>query len=233
MKRFTKDLYKNKFKFLDKEIYKAGLPRYDRFDKIKKNKTEKECILTFFTYRSYNESFYNKSLMKDNIIKLLEDTNLISYLKNRNIDLIFIQHHYDVLRNRTFEFNNFTYIKYKKQSFLKYYIEQCSLLVTDFSSISFDFIFQNKPALYYLIDYYDTFKYLEKEILKKFPKSPFLVNNTFYNKTSLINKILYYVDKKFKIEDDLKKEYNKVFYYRKNIIKRVVKIIDIISDSSI
>ena len=117
--------------------------------------------------------------MKKNIQILLEDKILLSFLKNRNIDLIYIQHHFDILRNRTFEFNNFTYVKYKKQSFLKHYIEQCSLLVTDFSSISFDFIFQNKPALFYLIDYYETFEYFEKDILKKFPKPLFLKKNIF------------------------------------------------------
>lgn len=220
------NIYKNNFKFLNKEIHKAGLPRYDRFHKIRKNKDEKDCILIFFTYRSYNESYYDKSLMKKNIQILLEDKILLSFLKNRNIDLIYIQHHFDILRNRTFEFNNFTYVKYKKQSFLKHYIEQCSLLVTDFSSISFDFIFQNKPALFYLIDYYETFEYFEKDILKKFPKPLFLKKNIFYYKTALIDKILYYVNKQFKIEDYLKKEYEKVFYYKNNITQRVVKIID-------
>ena len=219
-------IYRNKFKFLDKEIFKAGLPRYDRFQSIKKNKAEKDCILIFFTYRSYNQSYYDKSLMKKNVKTLLEDNILTSFLKNKNIDLIYIQHHYDILRNRTFEFNNFTYAKYKKQSFLKHYIEKCSLLVTDFSSISFDFIFQTKPALFYLIDYYETFEYFEKDILKKFPNSSFIKNNTFYYKSSLVDKIVYYVNKKFIIEDFLKKEYEKVFYYKNNITQRVVEIID-------
>lgn len=220
------DIYKNKFNFLNEEMHKAGLPRFDRFNEIKKNKTEKECILIFFTYRSYDEEYYNISLLKKNIIQLLEDKTLISFLKKKNIDLIYIQHHFDIKRNRTFEFNNFSYIKYKKQTFLKHYIEQCSLLVTDFSSISFDFIFQNKPSLFYLLDYNETFNYKEKNILKEFPKSPFVLNNTFYNQTSLIKKILFYVENKFKIEEDLKKEYENVFYYKKNIAKRIIEIID-------
>ena len=72
-------LYKYKFKLLDKQMHKAGLPRFDRFDKIRNNKTEKECILISFTYRSYNETYYDISLLKQNIFKLLEDNALISF----------------------------------------------------------------------------------------------------------------------------------------------------------
>ena len=76
-------IYKKKFKFLDEEIHKAGLARFDRFDKIRKNKTEKECILISFTYRSYNKAYFDISLLKKNIIKLLEDNTLISFLKKK------------------------------------------------------------------------------------------------------------------------------------------------------
>ena len=220
------DIYKNKFYFFDNEIHKGGLPRYDRLNKIRKNKAEKECILIFFTYRSYDNERYDISLLKKNIIKLLEDNTLISFLRNKNIDLIYIQHHHDIKRNRSFEFYNFTYAKYKRQVDLSHYIEQCSLLVTDFSSVSFDFIFQNKPSLFYLLDYDETFFYNEKIYIKFFPKSKFVKNNTFYEQNSLVNKILYYAQREFKIEDNLKEVYEKVFYYKNNITERVVKIID-------
>lgn len=58
--------------------------------------------------------------------------------------------------------------------------------------------------------------------MKNFPKSPFVITNTFYNQNSLINKILYYVKRNFKLEDDLKKEYIKVFYYKKNITQKYI-----------
>jgi len=82
------NIYINKYKLLDEQMHKEGLPIFDRFDKIRNNKTEKQCILISFTYRSYNNAYYDISLLKKNIIKLLEDNTLISYLKNKNIDLI-------------------------------------------------------------------------------------------------------------------------------------------------
>ena len=207
-------------------MYKAGLPRFDRFQNIKKNKYEKKCILVSFTYRKYNEKLYNKSLLKKNIMKLLNNKSLISFLKKNNIDIIYIQHHYDLFRNRIFNQKSFKYSKYKNPIFLKHYIEHCSLCVTDFSSFSFDFIFQNKPSLFYLIDYKETFDFCEKTYMKNFPKDPFVINNTFYDLNPLIEKIKYYVKRQFIIEDDLKKEYEKVFYYKKNITQRIVNIIE-------
>ena len=107
---------------------------------------------------------------------------------------------------------------------LSNYILQCSLLVTDFSSISFAFIFQNKPVLFYLIDYKDNIDSIEKKIMKNDVKPPF--GDYFIDKNKLIEKIKYYISKNFKITKELKKEYESIFYYKKNITQRIVEIIN-------
>ena len=219
-------LLKTKYHLNDNQMYKAGLPRFDRFQIIEKKENEKKCILLLFTYRSYEENLYDKSLYKKNIIKLLNNKLLISFLKKRNIDLIYIQHHHDLFRNRIFNQTIFKYAKYKNQTFLKHYIEQCSLCVTDISSFSFDFMFQNKPSLFYLIDYNETFDFYERSYIINFPKEPFLNNNIFYDQKSLITKIKYYTERKFKLEDDLKKKYEHLFYYKNNITQRITNIIE-------
>ena len=145
----------------DKSIHFGGLARYDRLNFIHKNKFEKNCILISFTYRSFNDSIYQKSLFKENTYKLLNNESLLSFLEKKNLDLIFIQHHNDVIRGRTINLNNSSNVKFMKQKDLAHYIEQCSLYVTDFSSISFDFMFQNKPVLFYFLDINDTFNFNE------------------------------------------------------------------------
>ena len=40
----------------------------------------------------------------------------------------------------------------KGQKYLEIDMEQYNLLITDYSSISFDLMFQNKPVLFYAID---------------------------------------------------------------------------------
>ena len=219
-------LLKNKYNLNDNQMYKAGLPRFDRFQIIEKKENEKKCILLLFTYRSYEENLYDKSLYKKNIIKLLNNKLLISFLKKRNIDLIYIQHHHDLFRNRIFNQTIFKYAKYKNQTFLKHYIEQCSLCVTDISSFSFDFMFQNKPSLFYLLDYNETFDFVERSYIMNFPKDSFLNNSIFYDQKSLIKKIKYYIKREFKLEDYLKVKYESLFYYKNNITQRISNIIE-------
>lgn len=218
--------YKNDYKYNDSFMYKAGLPRYDLFQSFKKNNSEKECILISFSYRNYNNQIYNLSLYKKNIEKLLNDNDLISFLNNKNIDLIYIQHHYDVLRKRPFNPNLFHYVKYRDQSFLAHYINQCSLFITDFSTICFDFMFLNKPVLFYLIDLNDTIEFDEKEYMK-FDNNIYF-DNIFLSQNSLIKRIEYYINKGFEIDNELIKKYNSIFYYKNNITERIINIINII-----
>lgn len=223
---FEYEFYKHKLKYKDKYMHKAGLPRYDRFNLIQRNKSENKCILISFTYRKYSNTIYNKSLYKKNLEILLNNTSLMSFLKRRNIDLIFIQHHYDFFRKRPFNPNNFQYVKYRNQSFLSHYIEQCSLFITDFSTISFDFMFLNKPVLFYLIDLKDKLHFEEKEYMKYDKNKDLYFENAFSKQGPLIKKIKDYVIHDFKLKNRLKKKYKSMFYYRTNITERIIYIIN-------
>ena len=50
------NFYKKKLHYSDNYIHKAGLPRYDRFNSIKKNNFKKQCILPYYLifFFSYN-----------------------------------------------------------------------------------------------------------------------------------------------------------------------------------
>jgi CDP-glycerol glycerophosphotransferase (TagB/SpsB family) len=223
---FEYEFYKYKLKYRDEYMHKAGLPRYDRFNFIQRNKSENKCILISFTYRKYSNTIYNKSLYKKNLEILLNNTSLMSFLKNRNIDLIYIQHHYDFFRKRPFNPNNFQSVKYRNQSFLSHYIEQCSLFITDFSTISFDFMFLNKPVLFYLIDFNDKLHFEEKEYMKYDKNKDLYFENAFSEQGPLIEKIKDYVVHDFKLKNRLKKKYKSMFYYRTNITERIIYIIN-------
>ena len=228
---FEYEKYKNKLKYSDNYMHKAGLPRYDRLNSIQRNISENKCILISFTYRKYNNDVYKKSLYKKNLETLLNDSSLISFLKSQNIDIIYIQHHYDFLRKRPFNQSNFQYIKYRNQSFLSHYIEQCSLLITDFSTVCFDFMFLNKPVLFYLIDFKDKINFEEK-IYMNYDQNNIYFGNVFIDLKPLIEKIQNYTINDFNIEVELKKKYESVFYYKTNITERIVQIINNITNNN-
>jgi len=225
------NFYKSKLKYRDKYMHKGGLPRYDNLNLIQKSISENKCILISFTYRKYPNKIYNKSLYKKNLEILLNNTSLISFLQSKNIDLIYIQHHFDFLRKRPFNPNLFQYVKYRNQSFLSHYINQCSLFITDFSTISFDFMFLNKPVLFYLIDLKDNINFEEKEYMKYDETKDLYFENAFTEQEALIEKIKYYVINDFKLKEELKKKYNSMFFYKTNITERIAHIINNISNS--
>lgn len=225
------NLYSKMNLYSEKSMHKAGLPRYERF-KIKKGTTykDKNCILTSFTYRSFNNSIYVKSLFRNNLVNLMKDESLISFLEEKNINLIYIPHHHDEIRNRNLKKNEFPKIIIAEQNLLSYYIERCSLLITDFSSISFDFMFQNKPVLFYFIDVNDKYDFQEKSYMSIEKDNSIYFENVFYEKNSLIKNIKYYVNRNFRLSNGLSKKYKTLFYNKENIIKNIINIINEIID---
>ena len=109
---------------------------------------------------------------------------------------------------------------------MNYYIEKCSLLITDFSSISFDFMFQKKPVLFYFIDVNEKFDFKEKSYMKIDENNSIYFQNVFYEKISLINEVKYYINRKFHLNVGLSKKYKSLFYYKKGIINKIIKIIN-------
>lgn len=222
---FEYQLLTKRLNYSKNQIHNASIVRYERFQFIKKNDSEKKCILISFTYRSYNRFIFEKSKYKKNLEKLLNDNELIKYLNNKNIDLIYIPHHEEIDLGKNYSQHIFNYAKIKSQSNLEYYIDQCSLLVTDFSSICFDFMFQNKPVLYYGIDKNEKFYYVGKKFIHP-PNDILYFGNYFSSKSLLIDKIKYYINNSFELGKELKKKYESVFFLKKNIVSKIVEIIN-------
>ena len=218
------NIFIKKFNYSDKYIYQAGIARYDKYKEMKINSNEKKCILVSFTYRSYNSSYFEISLYKKNIIRLLNDYSLVTFLENENINLIYIPHHNELYLKKKYNQKNFHYAKIAGQIKLTKYIKKCSLLITDISSVSFAFMFQYKPVLFYLLDYNDTININEKKSID--PNNKLYFGNIFLEQDALIKRIKYFVKKNFKINKKLKRNYKSVFYYRKNICRRISNIIE-------
>ena len=124
--------------FKENSLIKAGLPRWDLLN-ISNKKAKKE-ILIMFTFRNFkNKEIIENSIYKQNIEHFINNADLIELLKEKNIKLNLSLHHM-ITENKQFEIinNNINLISPLEVSQC---IKSSSLLITDFSSVAFDFMF--------------------------------------------------------------------------------------------
>ncbi len=204
----------------EEQLIKAGLSRWDLLNFDHNNE---KSILFMFTWRKMHQQRFEHSLYKKKILSLLYNEDLQNYLKNKNIKLYYA-HHHALKHNMNVDFiishHNINVVDSTK---ISEYAKKCSMLVTDFSSLSFDFMFQNKPVIYYPMDNNDKLlSYSEQVDLDCFCNMNQMLPNVLFDENNVIEKIKYYVDHHFAIESDTKKKYNNFFYLKENIRQNLV-----------
>jgi CDP-glycerol glycerophosphotransferase (TagB/SpsB family) len=201
-----------KFGWKDKNIIKIGLPRWDIFtynNSKELRQFQNKSIFTMFTWRELKaEQNISKHYFK-NIFKLINDNSLNSILKENNIILYFCLHH--MFEKYKFLFNINKNIKYINQNKIFECLNNSDLVITDFSSVIFDFIIRKKPYIIYIPDsedinlqniysdsYYDKIKLL---------KNGSIFKNRFFKAKDTIDKIIYYINNNFVLEPEMKHFY--------------------------
>jgi CDP-glycerol glycerophosphotransferase (TagB/SpsB family) len=211
-------------------IIKINLPRWDKYKKhyndlyYSKNDEEitENSIYMMFTWRQMKR---NKTISKyyiKNIFKLIGDKQLIKVLKEKNITLYFTLHH--KLQKYIKLFKKNTFIKYIVENKISKCLSKSNLVISDFSSIIFDFICRKKPYILYIPDIYDP--QLENiyvknyiKIINSFKKDLFHFENKYFEVNETINKIIYYVNNNFILEKKLEDFYNKFSFKSGSNIK--------------
>ena len=143
-----KESFKNPDYGYDSKIVKVlGFPRFDRLE----NNSRKEIVLMPSWRRQLDQlsaAEFVKSDFYNNLNALLSDTKIIDWATNEGYTLIFKPH-----RNLHKFIDTFT--KHPSVKFdlnLSNYSEtfnNASILVTDYSSVAFDFAYMKKPVIYY------------------------------------------------------------------------------------
>lgn len=196
---FIKDNYPS----YRKSVVLTGMPRYDSLKNVESNN-----ILVMPTWRLYlqNVSSIKRTEYYKAYMDLLGSKDLNVILEKNNIKLIFYPHIEMQKFISEFRFQNKNIIianfkDYDVQELLK----SCKLLITDYSSVYFDFAYLNKPVIYYQFDqkeyrknhysegYFDYYKdgfgpvYIDvNNVVKEVEK---LINNKFNIDTKYQNRI--------------------------------------------
>ncbi len=212
---WERDLLVEHFGHPTENLVVTGLARYDKlYDK----KTRKNKIFCMPTWRMdirrrdlFLESEYYRRMKE-----ILTSQVLIDRLRRDKIELKFYLHiklHNFIDLFKEFE-NDVIKVVEAGQEDVQSLLMESKLLITDYSSISFDFIYMRKPVVFYQYDYKEYIESYKVEGYEEYRENRF--GYIAYNSKDLIDKVIYYVDTNFKAEKKYIEKSNKFFKFRDN-----------------
>lgn len=122
---------------------------FPRFDKLEKLEDKKEIIVMPTWRRQYNnldDEDFAKTKFFQAFNNLLNDARLIRFLDSRGYKLVFKPH--PNLNKFIHLFNRNDYVAFIDRSYSEIF-NHSSLMITDYSSVFFDFAYLEKPLIYY------------------------------------------------------------------------------------
>ncbi len=156
--------------YYGKNIVKlTGLPRFDNLYKMQKNYKIQKKILVSFTWRNslsseidnktgkrlYNPQFKNSEYFK-NINELLNNKKLLATLEKYGYKIRFCPHPNVQIQINDFQNNKYVEFVTGEISYQKEFCQN-AMMVTDFSSVFFDFAYLKKAVVYMQCDRDDFF----------------------------------------------------------------------------
>lgn len=156
----------------------------------------------------------------------------MNYELDKNNITLFFGLHQNLMFLKDYLSKTFKFIKIIKNEMISECLMKSSLMVSDFSSVIFDLIYQKKPVILYIPDYDDpNIKDLYTEdyynLIKSLGNGTIHFENQFYNSQDVADKIIFYINNNFKIEDKLEKFYESFeFNCKKNNIQNFIDYIE-------
>lgn len=210
---------KPEFDFINSNFnLKKGILKYtgfSRFDYL--TPKDDKYILVMPTWRTWLYYCNEEKFVETDYFKcwnqFINNREILDKLKKHNYKLIFYPHHEIQKFIKCFKNNNkdiviATIADYNVQSLLC----NCSMLITDYSSVFFDVAYMNKPVIYYQFDRSEFFS-------KHYDPGYFnYIDNSFGDVLTNINalneKIEFYFNNDMRIEEHYKKNIDSFFLYR-------------------
>lgn len=204
----------------------AGLPRFDLLVNSTGNTNKKEkTVFVMPTWRNHlkeNKDTFYKSIYYKGLAELFSPEN-IAKLKQKNIRFVFAAHHMMIDNLGALELPSNVDIV-NSQEGISYWTRNADAFVTDFSSAAFDFLFQNKPVIFWIPDKND---YQEPQYSQDADKinSALKQQKNFFNladtSEDVIHLLLQYAETDFLLGEDYQKKISKYFCYREHFCERV------------
>lgn len=213
------------------EKEKTFITGYPRYDKLYNVEIDKKEIFFMPTWRNWirpeNTNIEETDYFK-NIVGLITDDTLNKYLEIKDVKLNIYIH--QLMHDYFEKFNDVklgTNVKIlPKDADITKELMKSSLLVTDYSSVSYDYLYINKPIVFFQFD--------KNEYEQKVGSYVDLENDLFgevaYNVKECVNKIVKIANNNYKHDDEIQEKVNKLknkflTYTDKENCKRVYELI--------
>ncbi|MBP0726091.1 CDP-glycerol glycerophosphotransferase family protein [Bacillus sp. RG28] len=155
--QFEKDHIVSEFGYDENEVAITGLARWDQLEDVGNGKT----ILLMPTWRNWNKStpLLMSSDYFNRYMSLLSNPHLHHMLEENDLTMLFYPH-YETQRymKEVPDFHPRIKIVRQGEETVQSLLKRSDLLITDYSTVSFDFSYMEKPVIFYQFDY-DRFYY--------------------------------------------------------------------------
>ncbi|NFA43046.1 hypothetical protein EXM65_10765 [Clostridium botulinum] len=213
-------LHKQVFGVDEKVIYPLGLPRMDIFFDENKIEDEKNKFYEQFKYLGDKKIILYAPTFRDNSLTSLDDNMDLSDIVNEFPDeYIIINKFHPFVTNKYKDITNNKIIDMSQYEDLTRLLFVADVLVTDYSSIVFDYALLNKPTIFYA---YDKEEYENKIRGFYYNYEEYLGKTIVYSKKELLKRIIN-INNKDKCKKDFISRY--VDYNDSNSTKRIYNLI--------
>ena len=207
------------YNYDEKVIQTLGFPR---FDNLKTNQKTKRQILIAPSWRSELHNMTVKYIMASEYFKtlnsLMNSKDLIEIAEKHNYKIIFKPH--PMVYGYIDLFDTNEYVKIDEKTTYQELFKDSDILITDYSSIAFDFSYMKKPVIYYQHD--DDYNFEEGYF--KYKTMGF--GEVIENEKDLINQINEYLENNCQMKVEYEKRVDTFYKYNdKNNCKRVYEAI--------
>jgi CDP-glycerol glycerophosphotransferase (TagB/SpsB family) len=221
---YEKKIIKKTLGYSDQEVAVTGLARFDNlYDRKTKNQ-----ILIMPTWRRHlfkiNKHDFLKSEYYKTYKELITDQQFLKIIEDNNIEVKFYIHSQmqRFMDHFVFEHPNIEFLV-KSNATVSELLKESALLITDYSSVSSDFLYMEKPILLYQFDPYNNHHAPVEEI--KYSDLGTIVSN----KQELLEQMSRIVQNGFTIDRKYLKNSNRIFKYKdqencKRIYETVVQL---------
>lgn len=180
------DIVVNQLGYKPENVAVTGLPRFDNLPLESEGKTKKILIMpTWRDWLNSDYAFENSEYMKK-YKDLINHPKFAKLIQKYNIEVNFYPHY----RAQSFFKNHLdnskgliNYVHLGEQTVQDLLIEH-DILITDYSSVSFDFSYMKKPVIFF---HFDVERFFRKGILRPIEES--FIGDIVYNEETMLDKI--------------------------------------------